>query len=332
MSYWYTMKAQTSIEFLLIASAVAALSLGVITLYSRSISAQGSVLAQLTNLSFNASNFSVTQSSFSYAPTTSAIAYGSYSAVISNRSESLAYNLSAPTYLISMREFSHCTYLGFSGNPGNVSGECGTANAWDYRAGYPCGYSGTYCMIPNNTGYWVKSTTAQRSYAYSFLLTIQSQSGSMQASLSSDENESSVLLSNKSVGYASVVAVASVEPFESISIIGNATAHALLNQSAYERYVQAKNLLYPMLSFYNSTGIDPATQTDIEQALNAFNASSRSVRSFKPMVLSCDFSEGEYACRASYPFFYVINVTLSGVGAVNQTLYYLGSVIMVHGS
>lgn len=325
------MRLQASIEFLLILSAIAAMSLGVITLYSKNVLSQSSALANVAKVPAS-TDFSLPSLGSNYTAPQTTAHYGSYSAALVNRSERLAYNISAPVPITSLLAFEHCTYFGFFGYPYGVSGQCGTANAWDYiGTGISSCQSTAFCVLPGSTNYSTESALAQRSYLYNFSLVIQTPAGVLRSAISSYRNESPVMLANGSVGCARVVGVASAEPFQSVNLRSNATAYTLINQSAYEQYTQAKNLLYPMLSFYNSSSVDPATGAAIQQAIDSFNASLASVTGRSPAGLGCAVTNKQYICNASYPFFYTINVTLTGAGAVNQTLYYLGSTIAIRG-
>jgi hypothetical protein len=326
------MRIQASIEFMLILSAVAAMCLGVITLYSKNVFSQSSALASIANNSSSNADFSLPSLGSSYTAPQNVIYLNSYSVALVNRSERLAYNMSVPVAITNLSVFDHCTYIGYFGSqPFDVKGECGTTNAWDYQGegiSY-CLTSTTFCILQSDTGYSVESTLAQRSYLYNFTLMITSPDGVMRSSITSSGGESQVMLANSSVGYAKVVGVTSAEPFQSVSLRSNATASTPLNQSAYEQYTQVKNLLYPMLSYYNSTGVDPVTQAAIQQTIDSFNTSLRSVTRSGPAELRCTVADGRYVCNANYPFFYAINVTLTGVGAINQTLYYLGSTVSI---
>lgn len=323
------MRAQASIEFLLIASAIAAMSLGVVAFYAKNVFSQASALARVANASPGGLNF--TAPPLAGHPATTTIPFTAYSAVISGRNEKLAYGISAPSYIVNLTQNSHCTYTGFFGHPYNTTGQCGTSSAWDYIADYNCWTTGAFCIIPHNTSYGVETTSAQRTYVYNFTLTINSPLGVLRSEVSSGAGESPVSGSNRTIGYAAVTGVVSVEPVPSLTLYSNGGSYSQLNQSAYGRYAQEKNILFPMLSFYNGTSVDPATQQAIVQTVSAFAKAARALVGSRADSLACAVRGGAYACNANYPFLYLINVTLAGVGSVNQTLYYLGSVVMVHG-
>ncbi len=325
------MRMQASIEFLLVLSAVAAMGLGAVTLYSQNVFSQSSALAQVANYSQNSSFSYVPPYFLDYAPSQSFSPLNQYSAVISNRSEKLAYNLSSPSYVVNLSEFSHCTYFGWFGHPYPVSGQCFTSNAWDYLADANCATTSAYCIIPKNTTYSVQATLAQRSYLYSFRLSISSPQGTMISEINGS-GAFPVLLSNNTVGYASVANVASAEPVQAIQLMNSSGNYANLNQTLYQQYSQLKNYAYAMLRSFNGTGVDQGTQAVIQSSVNSLILASKGLTSAKSSSSSCQVSLGRYACFAAFPFFYVINVSLSsGLGEANQTLYYLGSVVSIRG-
>ncbi len=323
------MRIQASIEFMLIASAVAALALFAVTFYSKNLFSQSSALAQVAD-SFPNSSYFYQPFNFSYTSATTTIGQSYYSVAITNRSEELAYSIGSPSYVVNMSEFSHCAYHGFFGHLLNVSGQCGTGNAWDYLASYDCATSGAYCILPHTTSYAVDPLSSRGNYLYSFTLVINSPLGTLYTNLNGSANRSSVFLSNGVVGYASVLNVSGVQGVEASGLFSNSSSYYTLNQMLYGQYSQMKNVLYPMLAFYNGTSVDPGTQESIQQTFNAFTSSSNKLIAGKALPLPCNVSGNEYLCETSYPFYYIINVSLSKqFGNVNQTFYYLGSLINI---
>ncbi|MDE1854922.1 MAG: hypothetical protein KGH57_01205 [Candidatus Micrarchaeota archaeon] len=321
------MRAQASLEFLLIGSAVAAMSLFLIGFYSKNLFSQTSALAAIANRSPNAS-YQQPPVFFNYSPLTTTYSYASYSAAISNRSERLSYGIGAPSPVINLTQFSHCSYHGFYGGLLNISQQCGTSNAWEYLAGYDCWYSGAYCIIPHELNFSTETIAGQRAYAYNFTLTLESPLGTMRSEISSGENSSRVMLGGSVVGSASVSSVSSADPVPSVALADNSGSYTTANQTILSIYSQDKNTLFPMLAFYNGTGVGGETQASIEQAIGAYASAQLHLVESNGTRPACAVSGSAYTCNAVSPFLYLVNVTLSpSLGPFNQTVYYLGSVI-----
>jgi hypothetical protein len=329
MFWWFLMRMQASLEFLLIGSAVAAMSLFLILFYSRNLFSQTSALAGMANASANASYYAQPSFLLDY-PAPSTTVMPTYSVAITRRSEKLGYEIGTPSYVANLTEFSHCTEVGFYGHPFNVSWQCGTANAWDYLAGYDCPRSGAYCIIPHNTSYGTSALSSQREFIFNITLAIGSPYGTMSSQISSLAANSPVLLNGQTVGYASVAGVSSADPSPSVTLMSHMGNYSIANQTYLQLYNQYKNTLYPMLAFYNGTGVDGSTQLSIQEAVNSFSSSQIRLVGSSGGAPPCAVSAGYYLCNATYPFAYLINVTLSpSVAQANQTLYYLGSVISI---
>ncbi len=333
------MRAQSSLEFLLVGSAVAAMCLFVVTFYAHNLLTQANAISSLANGTPISSYYGSLSSLLDAAatpqtdPQTNYTLQQSYSADISGRYEYLEYSLSSPSYLANLTQFSHCIQVGFFGHPYNISDQCGTDDAWYYFSGYDCmAMAGTFCIVPSNSSYYVLQTTGSRSYAYNFTLTLSTPYGLMRSQLSSNARGSALFLAGSPVGNAEVVGVSSTETATSAYVLGSSSGQHLVNQTAYADYSQAKNLLYPLLAFYNGTGAGSSTQASIEQAVAYFNSTERGVVGSSVQPTSCEVQGDEYVCAASSPFLYAINVTLgSGFSGVNETLYYLGSEISIRG-
>lgn len=323
------MKMQASLEFLLIGSAVAAMSLFLIGFYSKNLFSQTSALADIANSSPNVSY--PQPPLFDYSQPTTTV-YASYAASIGSRSEELAYSIGKPEYVTNITEFSHCANVGFYGHPLNVTGQCGTPNAWDYFAGYACPRSGAFCIIPQNTRYATEYVSGEHTYAYNFTLILESPFGTMSSEISSSRNSSPLIMSGQTIGHAMVTGVSSLDPLQAITLISNKGNYSTVNQAYYSIYAQNKNALYPMLAFYNGTGADDPTQLSIQEAVNTFAESQIRLVGNTGSMLPCTVSGGNYLCGAASQFLYLINVTLSpSIGHMNQTIYYLGSVINIRG-
>ncbi|MCL5239568.1 MAG: hypothetical protein M1286_03825 [Candidatus Marsarchaeota archaeon] len=326
------MRAQASIEFLLIGSAVAAMCLFVISMYSRGLFSQTSALAAITGSFPNVSSYQPPSFLFNVsAPTTTTIAQAAYAAAITQRNESTAYALSPPAYIANLTEFSHCTGFGFFGHPFNVSDQCGTPDTWEYFAGYDCtAMSGAYCIVPHNTTYALLQPAGHPAYIYSFTLSLSTAGGEAYASVNSVVPVSMLMLNGHGIGNVTVESVTSAAPPPEQAFMYHNSSYLPVNQTYYSLYLQDRNALYPMLSFYNGTSVDSATQSEIEQAVAAYANAQLHLVNSTAQQSGCGVVTGNYLCTASSPFLYLINVTLSqGTGYVNQTVYYLGSVINV---
>ena len=331
------MRAQASLEFLLIGSAVAAMCLFVVTFYSHSILTQDDALSSLAN-GTAAGQYYAPLSGFLNllgAPGTQQpnATQQAYAVQISNRSEYMKYGLGSPSYLVNMTQFSHCVYLGFFGRPFNISGQCGTNDAWYYFSGYGCqAQDGAFCIVPHNSSYYVLETNGSRGYAYGFTLELSTPYGQMLARLSSNSSNATVFLAGSPVGSAEVVGVSSAQAAASAAVLASNTTQSLANWTAYAGYIQARNVLYPLLKFYNGTSAGQGTQASIEQAVAYFNSTEYALVRGGTQQTGCAVRGREYACAASSPFMYVINITLGpSFSGANETLYYLGSEVSVRG-
>ncbi len=321
------MKMQASIEFLLVLSAIAALSLSVISLYGKQLFAETGAFAEVAN----ASQANISLSNYTL-PYYSQAEQEAYSAEIVGRNERLAYVISQPSNITNLTERSHCTYYGTYYPPPGIGEQCGTYNAWYYLAANSlCPDSSAYCIFANDTGYAVENAGPARNYIYNFTLEISAQGDRMLAYLQSGQNESPLMLGNTTVGYARVVDVSSGEPGLSLSLISYGGTYSLLNESLYGQYAQSESLAYPVLSYYNGSEVDSDTQATIQEAVYSFTKASKELRYGPALHAQCDVAGSQYVCNATYPFFYVIDANVSGgLGIQNETLYYLGSVIRVY--
>ncbi|MDE1873536.1 MAG: hypothetical protein KGI04_00225 [Candidatus Micrarchaeota archaeon] len=325
------MRMQASLEFLLIGSAVAAMCLFTLTFYSRNLLSESSALARAADSVANSSPYySQPWHLFNYTPQTTTVYYAQYSASISGRNEEIAYALDPPSEVINLTQFSHCTQVGFYGNPFGIDTQCGSTNAWMYFGSYDCGrMSGAYCIMPQSTGYSLEGMAGGRTYVYSFSLQVYTPSGVLLTQISSANATSPIMLNGAVVGNATVAEASSIDPTPSPTLLLHGNSSSAVNQSQYSVYEQELNALVPMLAFYNGTGVADSTAASIQQAIGAYATSQ--VRLLGAGVrASCPISEGSYLCPAASPFLYLINLTLSpSLGMANQTLSYLGSSISV---
>ena len=269
-----------------------------------------------------------------YADDPSGTPNPTYSAFITNRSETVSYRLEGASEIMNLTEWSHCTMLDFFGTPYPTSTQCGP-HSWSYLVTsaycfYTAGVSQTLtvCVSPIRTGYNTTSVAFQPTYKYNFSLDLSvSQGQTLHSRMDSASNNSEIYLGNEVVGAASVSSVSGETQHQSPVLIGNGGRYAIANQTSYDQYSQSIDALYSKLSYYNATWISGDIQSSIEQAIYT------AVRASKALILSnttkssiCTVSNGFYTCNATYPFSYLINANLSGgVISGDQTLYYFGS-------
>ncbi|MDE1827858.1 MAG: hypothetical protein KGH65_01720 [Candidatus Micrarchaeota archaeon] len=254
---------------------------------------------------------------------------------LENRNESVVYALVDNGKIASLNEFSHCTYASMFG-PTGIAQQCGTEDAWSYSVFSSYCYStsnyytATTCIVPTNTTYGLSSISpSDYRLKYSLRLGINYNSVSLYSNLS-DNSTSEVLLANEIVGSAEVESAVSPDPLLTSSFLSIGGKTKVVNQAAYEQYIQAKNNLYSTLSFYNQSYVSTDIQSSIEAAVSAYDkASNNLINSSSLQNSACFPSDSNYLCKASSPFSYQINAILSGINFGNETIPYLGSEISI---
>lgn len=313
---------------MLIASAVAALSLGVVTLYGKGVILQSGALGSMLNYS----QLSVLSQNYSSGSYFGGVQQGSYSAAISGRNESVSYPLVTRSDITNFTGLVHCTNFGFYGGILNVQGQCGTYDAWDYiGSDSRCPRSTAYCVFAVDTGYSVSDVGSGATYVYNFTLSLSSQSGTMRSRVSGGSS-SPLLIGNETVGYVRVVGVSGTDPAPSVALIGNGTSYLLLDQQAYSQYQQWQSEAYGEMRYYNSSSVSADVEASLQQYTASYIAASKALRSSGSMA-PCGVKSGNYTCGVSHPLSYLIQVALTGFPpAYNQTIYYLGSEIELRGA
>jgi hypothetical protein len=314
------MRVQTSLEFMLIASAIAALSLSVISLYGRSVVLQAGAMGNF--LDYNAIQLP------RYYPAyynSSAIAY---SASISIGKERMEYDLAPSVAVINITALSHCTNFGFFGGPLDVQGQCGTYGAWEYRADYGrCPSTAAYCFFSSDTGYAVRSIEGSGTPSYDISLSILLDSGIATANLSSSGGEFPLMAGNLTAGRARMLSVSETEaPAQGTIIIHNGSAY-VANDATYQQYAHWQSEAYGAMRYYNGSAVDADTQSMIQQKTSALITSSKSLRNLGP-VSQCDIEGSEYVCNATGHFAYTILVEMSSP-IQEKDLYYSGSTVEI---
>ena len=289
------------------------------------------------NVSCSGSSISSSRTLYTYATVPSLQSAGQYAAYIDRTNESVAYGLEEVP-IATMVLSNHCTITDiWTGRIYTVPGQCGTANAWDYMVFDPgClspywAYMRTYCIAPSATGYYYAGPDQHNpTYRYSISLEVDTGAGVMRANLSSGANKSRVEIGGVPVGNATVISVGG-GPYAFTGEIRNNSNEWEVNDSWYSAYMQAKDSLYPLLSFYNSSGVSGSTQSAIAESITAFNTSSRNLLLTKKASGGvCSVSNSSYVCRAASPLSYIIDITVpSSMGIQNASVYYEGSVINI---
>ena len=115
-----------------------------------------------------------------------------------------------------------------------------------------------------------------------------------------------------------------------IAILYNQSGYKYLNYTIYNQYLQSKNNLYDVLSYYNTTTVSSDVESAINQTVASYITQEAKLTSASNSTSfhSCSFADAKYLCKTPYPFYYIINVTVAPSLAVqNQTLSFQGSLI-----
>ena len=257
-------------------------------------------------------------------------------AYISKRNESIHFPITMQENVENLNVFNHCSYNNFN-NVYPLSMQCGTSNAWDYAIASDYCYweeftlTATYCVVPQNSKQNLYSVnTSQHSYYYSFLFSLSTKYGSLTSEVK-NASQSQLLSRNSSIGKVIVVNVSGTADYQMPEFIGNASSKIAANAELYQQYVQARNNMYSMLDYYNNTEVDPSTASSIQQAVAAYETAESNLAAASGQgPQACSIVAGNYTCKPSYPFSYVIDAK-ANLSLQNQTLYYEGSVINVTG-
>jgi hypothetical protein len=319
------MRVQTSLEFLLIASAIAALSLGVIGVYGKSVMLQAGAMGNVIDY----------QRSVALVPNYPAygynVSYGVAHAVISDRSEKTSYAMSPPVHITNITGMSHCTNFGFYGGALDVQGQCGTYDAWEYRADYGrCPSTAAYCFFSSDTDYGIRNVDSEGTPSYSFSLELRFASGTMRSSISSSRNESPVLMGNRTVGISRVVGVIDEDSHQELTLMENGTLVYLSDKAAYQNYLKWMSDAYSVMKYYNGSAVDADVQSRIQETVSSFIHSSNTLIASKSSISECALGGDDYVCDATQPFRYLIQVDLNrGLVAAEQVAYHSGSTIEI---
>ncbi len=258
-----------------------------------------------------------------------------YSAYLSKRNESINYSIHLQDAQ-SLSETSHCTYENFFYTPYSIGGQCGTADAWEYsvQSGI-CSSNGgsftaTICVLPQDSGYDLVTGSSINGYSYSANLTMAG--GYLLSSrISSNAKVSGVYYSGKDVGTVHVENVTSAQPLHDAALVyaGNVI---YVNSTYLNEYVQARQSLFSLLSYYNSSSVSSDVASQIQQGLYEYNHYQSQLMAVigNSTPSKCRISAGYMECPSQYPLYYTINASISpSYWIQNQTIQYQGSIIKV---
>ena len=253
-----------------------------------------------------------------------------YSAAISERNESVVYQLNSIKPVVNLTQATFCTQYDFWYHPFPITVQCGTLNAWEYLAGklYYCPWTTTTCIWKHPTQYNLTSTDqANVTYSYGFYLSVFTPYGTMHSNLSGKERSAPVILNNLIIGHAEVISISSAPMSQNLNLLINGSSYNEINQSAYSEYDQARNNLFSTLDFYNRT---ETYSPQIDEALYAYNQSLKVlVNSTSKNTVCSDAGELLY-CKPEIPFAYVVNLFITGnFTKGNATVFSSGSEINV---
>jgi hypothetical protein len=258
-----------------------------------------------------------------------------YSAYLSERNESVNYGIQKQKVL-SLSVSSHCTLENFFFTPYPIQFQCSSTNAWQYRVSSSlCSSNGgplteTVCIVPQESGYNISTTSQyQTGYDYSANLAITGVY-TLNSRISSANRESAVYYDGEAVGNVTVENVSSEQINPGVVLVyGQKTGY--VNYTYLSGYEQAENNLYDLLAYYNSSEISADLASEIQQELAAYDYSeARLIAAANSTAqIHCSMN-GSITCPARYPFYYIINATISPKYVYqNQTLSYEGSIIRV---
>lgn len=217
------------------------------------------------------------------------------------------------------------------GNPSGIATQCGTVNAWEYNIFSDYCYTeggsttSTYCIVPSQTNYNLTSIDAENpTYTYLFSIQISTPYGNMESNLSSSRLTSNVILNGQVVGTAMVSSVSDTFQPPLQEFINGGKGYVAVNSTSYSTYMQALGSLHSTLDYYNGSSVSGDVQSEIQQAVTYYEKEDSEITSATTSNnTGCTFFKRAYRCNSSFPFSYVINVTLSGYTNIGkQTLYW----------
>ncbi len=257
-------------------------------------------------------------------------------AYIYTKSEAEKYPLSiTPVYGTS--EWSHCAYADPIAGIYPIGIQCGTTNAWGYMVFSDiCYWSSSsmyeyYCITNTNTGYSLGDViNTNVSYLYNISLTIHSPYVELVSNITSASGHAGVYLLGKPVGNASVKTVTGMSDIGNEALLLGEGKNGSVNYTTYQQYVQSREAMLNMLSYYNNTVVSASTRSSIQQSIASFDKWSSLLTSAAVSPWACQLLNGYAVCNSSLPFSYYIIANVSVPGGIgNTTLYTGGSSVQV---
>lgn len=259
-----------------------------------------------------------------------------YSAYISNRNEAISYKIENQS-ITSVTSSEHCTSESWTYVIYPILFQCGTYDAWEYAvSSSTCSSNGgpltaTTCVYPSQSGYGLSSLGPGESYSYSINLTIVN-GGTFNSRLSSSNAISPIYYNGNLVGNATVESVSSQQPPPGSALLSG-KASGFVNSTNLDEYDAALSNLDGVLGYYNSSLVSSDTASRIQQTVSSYSYYENKLTSTSSNATheNCKASSGVLYCNATYPFYYLINATISnGYMHGNITISYAGSTIKVH--
>ena len=259
-----------------------------------------------------------------------------YSAYLSGRNESIDY-AAQKQEIMALGTSSHCTYENFFYSPYPIQDQCGTTDAWQYLVSTAaCASNGgpgteTVCVNPEESGYNISTTSQyQTEYVYTVNLTIAG-TYALNSRILSSSKKNPVYYDGQPAGNASVENVTSSQGNPNIVLISGLKT-GYVNYTYVSEYDQAENNLDSLLAFYNSSDVSSSVYSEIQQVVSSYDNSETKLitESNNATQIKCTMESNSIMCPAEYPFYYVINATISPKYlSGNQVVSYEGSTIKV---
>ena len=230
-------------------------------------------------------------------------------------------------------EGSHCTYYDFWDQAESVAQQCGTSDAWDYMVFSNYCYadkgiiSRVYCAQKSGR-YGVASNSTAISYSYRLVLSVDTQRGVINTTITSGEGNANVYLGNSVVGTAH--SVMSSPPPGLYAIAENGSEY-LLNQSPYNSFLSSERYASGLLAYYNSTEVTSGESAQIQEAIGSEgDVYRKTVSGLGATGRYCKIDGGRALCYSIEDASFAIYVSLpAGFGSINGSSSYGGSVVYI---
>ncbi|MGC8679726.1 MAG: hypothetical protein ACP5RI_00240 [Candidatus Micrarchaeia archaeon] len=257
-------------------------------------------------------------------------------ASIKNRSEKIAYNLSANKNITKAYMWSHCVYINNQGQPKDEVQECG-ANTYGFREDvYPqcmVGYFERYYCIAlgNMSNVGVQNITNRKSNIYKFDLFINASGIQGDSYLSNIKTTNSLVEGNGTYGISSIKSVY-VPPFNqnhNYIVLNKFYDKYLINSTYYNNYINNFSSLISILQIYNDSKVSSASVNYVSNKVNLVNNYINKILNESSVnVTNCTLNQNMFLCNSEYPFQYNITTQIFNK-KINKTVNYEGSIIHI---